>query len=103
MLIFYLQRLYFRIYFCGYAPVSLIYRQNIGEVETITQKGMPLGHITNFPYTRTRITLYPGDTILICSDGLTELFNEKNEMLETENLILLLQKVGTKSPKEIIN
>jgi CHASE2 domain-containing sensor protein len=84
-------------------PPVLIYRHNSGEVETITQKGMPLGHITNFPYTRTRIKLLPGDTILICSDGLTELFNEKNEMLETENLILLLQKVGTKSPKEIIN
>ena len=84
-------------------PPVLIYRHNIGEVETITLKGMPLGHITNFPYTRTRIKLYPGDTILISSDGLTELFNEKNEMLETENLILLLKKVGTKSPKEIIS
>lgn len=84
-------------------PPVLIYRHNIGEVETITLKGMPLGHITNFPYTKTRIQLNPGDTILICSDGLTELFNEKNEMLEIENLILLLQKVSTKSPKEIIN
>jgi sigma-B regulation protein RsbU (phosphoserine phosphatase) len=84
-------------------PPVLLYRYDSGEVETITLKGMPLGHIANFPYSRERIKLNPGDTILLSSDGLTELFNEKNEMLEPEKLTFLMQSVGNKSPKEIIN
>ena len=64
---------------------------------------MPLGHIDNFPYSVSKVQLYPGDIILISSDGLTELFNERKEMIDSETITLLLQNAGNKSPKEIIS
>ena len=84
-------------------PPVLIYRSNEKNVESIILKGMPLGHIENFPYSVSKVQLYPGDIILISSDGLTELFNERKEMLDSETISQLLINAGNKSPQEIIS
>ncbi len=84
-------------------PPILIYRSKGKNVESITLKGMPLGHIDNFPYSVSKVQLNPGDIILISSDGLTELFNERKVMIDSETISLLLQNAGNKSPKEIIS
>ena len=84
-------------------PPVLIYRSKEKNVESIILKGMPLGHIDNFPYSISKVQLYPGDIILISSDGLTELFNERKEMIDSETISMLLQNAGNKSPKEIIS
>lgn len=83
-------------------PPILIYRSKEKNVESIILKGMPLGHIVNFPYSVSKIQLYPGDIILISSDGLTELFNDRNEMIESETISSLLNNASNKSPQEII-
>jgi CHASE2 domain-containing sensor protein len=84
-------------------PPVLIYRSKEKNVESVILKGMPLGHIDNFPYSVSKVQLYSGDIILISSDGLTELFNERKEMIDSDTISLLLQNAGTKSPKEIIS
>jgi serine phosphatase RsbU (regulator of sigma subunit) len=61
-------------------PPVLIYRAETGSVETIGSKAMPLGAPGNFPYEENSITLAPGDTILLMSDGLIEMFNGQKEM-----------------------
>jgi len=84
-------------------PPVLIYRSKEKNVESFILKGMPLGHINNFPYSVSKVQLYPGDIILISSDGLTELFNERKEMLDSETISQLLKNAGNKSPQEIIS
>ena len=52
-----------------------------GEVEEVVLKGMPLGAFPGFPYRQARLSLRPGDAVLLMTDGLEELFNAEREML----------------------
>ena len=54
-------------------------------IEEVALKGMPLGAVSDFPYQTQSTELFVGDTLLLLSDGLPELFNKEKEML-TENL-----------------
>ena len=60
-------------------PPLFIYRKQSNTVEEIMLNGMPLGAIKNFPYEIEETEISTGDTILLLSDGLPELKNEKNE------------------------
>ncbi|QQS37753.1 MAG: tetratricopeptide repeat protein [Ignavibacteriales bacterium] len=82
-------------------PPALIYRSSSGTVETISLKGLPLG-VTDYTYSKTKIKLESGDTVMLMSDGLPELFNDKNEMFGYENLNKLLETSGKSTPEEII-
>ncbi len=42
---------------------------------------MPLGSFADFPYQQEEVTLYPGDTVLLMSDGFAEMFNTDGDML----------------------
>jgi len=58
-------------------PHILILRGDSGDVERHVLKAMPLGAFATFPYMGCEIPFYPGDTLLLMSDGLTELFNSR--------------------------
>jgi serine phosphatase RsbU (regulator of sigma subunit) len=83
-------------------PPTLIYRKSEMAVEEIVLKGMPLGAVNNFPYQLKETTINTGDTILLQSDGLPELFNDKKEMFSYERAVQEFSKVAHKSPEEII-
>jgi len=84
-------------------PPIYWYQSKNNFVEKITLKGSPLGFLTNFPYEIMKIELHKGDVLLISSDGLTELFNEENEMLSEESITSTLQKNGNDSAEIIIS
>jgi len=84
-------------------PPALIYRKKNKSVEEIFIKGMPLGTIKTFPYRIEESFLENGDTILLYSDGLPELVNEKEEMYGYDRIKKELSSVGEKNPEEIIN
>jgi serine phosphatase RsbU (regulator of sigma subunit) len=67
-------------------PPLLIYRKQSGTVEEIKIKGMPLGAVETFPYETTEVTLDQGDTVLLMTDGLAELFNQDRESFGMERL-----------------
>lgn len=67
-------------------PPVLLYRGAAAAVEEIVLKSMPLGAHERFPYEERTLELSVGDTVLLMSDGLTELFNGGNEMLEMPRL-----------------
>jgi len=50
-------------------PPLLLYRVETKRVEEILLQGMPLGITTSFEYDQYECDLYPGDTLLIMSDG----------------------------------
>ena len=67
-------------------PSLLIYRKETGTIEEITVKGMPLGAVASFPYETVETGLNPGDTVLLMSDGILELFNEMNELFGSDKV-----------------
>jgi|GEM_PF-4294292 len=84
-------------------PPALIYRVKNKSVEEILLKGMPLGTMKKFPYKKIEGRLNSGDRILLYSDGLPELANEKDQMFGYDRIITEFQSVGEKEPKEIVN
>ena len=83
-------------------PPLFIYRNKSQKIDEIFLKGMPLGAHEGFTYKQKETKLEPGDTILILSDGLPELFNDKMEMFDYPRVKALFKEVAEKSPDEII-
>lgn len=82
----------------------LVYRQDSGEIERINAAGMWLGiddNIEGFLQERT-LTLNPGDTILLYTDGITEYHNYQGEMFGVERLQQFLTQHGSDSPERIV-
>lgn len=84
-------------------PPLILFRELENTIEEIPLKGMPLGSFTNFPFVKRRIKLLPGDTILLLTDGLPELFNENNEMFGYKRLKEIVNANRTKSVDEILH
>ena len=84
-------------------PPIYIFRNKTKQVEELTIKGMPLGAFDNFNYYDERVKLHQGDTVLLLSDGLPELFNEKKEMYDYPRIKETFKQVGETSPQNIIN
>ncbi len=83
-------------------PPAFLYHHASGEVEEITLKGMPLGAFTDYPYQQIETTLEPGDCLLLLSDGLAEIFDEHNEMVDYPRVKSAFEKVGGLEPAAII-
>ncbi|MCB0742829.1 MAG: serine/threonine-protein phosphatase, partial [Ignavibacteriae bacterium] len=83
-------------------PPALIYRKKNRALEEIFMKGMPLGSMNNFPYDVKESHLESGDTILLVSDGLPELTNDKSEMYGYDRTKIEFHLVGEKEPEEIV-
>ncbi|MGE5500139.1 MAG: SpoIIE family protein phosphatase, partial [Syntrophothermus sp.] len=83
-------------------PPMQIYRKEKGEVEELLLKGMPLGAFNDFPYKKISAHLCHNDVILLMSDGLTEMFNEKKETYGMEKVVDSLKESADKSAQEII-
>jgi len=83
-------------------PTPLIYRAAKKKVEAIDLKGIPLGCFLQYPYQEKKVTLSPGDTVVLMSDGFLEMFNDKMETMEYSHVKEIIREVGDKSPQEII-
>lgn len=83
-------------------PPALLYRSKTKTIEEIILKGMPLGAYQDFPYELRSAEIFPGDTLLLLSDGLPELFNRNKEMFGYERVMETYKKAAGKSSEEII-
>ena len=83
-------------------PPFYIYRRATKSVEDFVIKGMPLGAFDSFAYKTIETQLVSGDTVLFMSDGLPELFNDKNEMLDYSRIREAFKEVAEKSPNQIV-
>jgi len=83
-------------------PPALLYRSKTKTIEEIILKGMPLGAVQDFPYELRHTEIYPGDTLLLMSDGLPEMFNKDKELFGYERVIETYQRAADKNPEEII-
>ncbi|MCK5057460.1 MAG: SpoIIE family protein phosphatase [Candidatus Aminicenantes bacterium] len=85
----------------GMPPVYLL-REAGGRVEDILLKAPPLGAFNDFSYPAKEVELSPGDTLLLLSDGLPELFDRKGRMFGYSRVKRIFEKAVGKTPEQII-
>jgi sigma-B regulation protein RsbU (phosphoserine phosphatase) len=56
------------------------------QVEYISASGLPIGAMVDASYDEFRLQLLPGDLIILCSDGIIEAMNERQEIFGFERL-----------------
>ena len=84
-------------------PPALIYRAEENLVEEILLEGMPLGGFIGAERQEASSDLQSGDTVFLMSDGLPEMLNPENEMLDYPKTKELFEEVADQSPKTIID
>lgn len=82
-------------------PPIYIYRKNSKQVEEFVIKGMPLGAVESFPYQTIETKLENGDTVLLMSDGLPELFNDQNDTFDDFRVKEIFKDVAELPANEI--
>ena len=84
-------------------PPLLIYRKKTNTVEEFKIKGMPLGAVESYPYEMVDIELEAGDTVILMTDGLLDLFNKDKESFGEERLKEIFLKNAGERVNEIVN
>ena len=86
----------------GMPPIFLFRREGMITEEHLIQ-GMPLGSMEKFPYEIKETKLAPGDTIMLMSDGLAELQNERQELFGYAKVRNSFEAVADHDPEDIIS
>jgi serine phosphatase RsbU (regulator of sigma subunit) len=84
-------------------PPLLVYRKKTNKVEEYKIKGMPLGAVESYPYETVEIELETGDTVVLMTDGLPELFNKNKESFGEERLKEIILQNAYEPVNEIVN
>jgi len=83
-------------------PSFLLYKKSEKRILEFETDGMPLGALSDSSFRMNRFNVDTGDAILILSDGLPELFNDKKELFGYARVEEEFLKTAEKSPNEII-
>jgi len=86
------------IVFVGAGGPPAVMARAAGEFELIQCEGFPLGVTDDAVYESAKIAVQPGDSLLLFSDGVTEIHSADNQQLGTEGLATLLKKLGYPAP-----
>ncbi len=78
---------------CGQEP-ALVWRAGTGEVEELGYTGPLLGITTDAPFEQAQTFLHSGDIVVIFTDGLTDIGEDRRKMLNVEGITALLQTHG---------
>jgi serine phosphatase RsbU (regulator of sigma subunit) len=84
----------------GHMPTLL--RSSAGPVRPIGNHGLPLGLFANAGLTNTRVTLRPGDTMLLYTDGVTEA-RQGREQYGEQRLRALLSATGQLGAQDLVD
>jgi sigma-B regulation protein RsbU (phosphoserine phosphatase) len=83
-------------------PHPVIRRKN-GEIEQFGPGGFPVGLLSGATYQQFDVQLYPGDRLLILSDGFTECPNASGQMLCEEGLATMIAELGDMSDETLLS
>jgi serine phosphatase RsbU (regulator of sigma subunit) len=84
-------------------PPLFIYRRKTNKIEEYKIKGMPLGALDSFPYETIETELDFGDTVLLMTDGLPELFDKNKQSFGNDKLKEIFIQNANEPVNEIIN
>ncbi|MGH9499315.1 MAG: PP2C family protein-serine/threonine phosphatase [Terriglobales bacterium] len=79
-----------------------ILRRSSGNIERLTNGGLPLGILADAAYEPGTVTLQPGDWLVIFTDGVVEALNAKDEEYEEWRLLKVLQDGISVTPAELL-
>jgi serine phosphatase RsbU (regulator of sigma subunit) len=83
-------------------PPALIRHKPQGQVQAIdTNINFPLGVISETVYGVAEVSLEPGDTVVIYTDGVTEAMNQQSKQFGTARLYDVL-KEGSSEPAQVL-
>jgi serine phosphatase RsbU (regulator of sigma subunit) len=70
---------------CGHMP-GLLFRKRSGKIHELMAGGSILGAFEDFGYTEESLAMETGDTLLLYTDGVTDMENPSGEKFESERL-----------------
>jgi serine phosphatase RsbU (regulator of sigma subunit) len=82
-----------RFSLAGHLPI-LRYRRGAVEVEEVHVQQVPLGVLEDYTFTEAPVGSQPGDVFAILTDGLTEVFNSRDEELGLDAIKRLVHAHG---------
>ncbi len=82
----------------GHNPPFLLGRQGVRRLET---GGMIVGLFANATYDQETLTLDPGDTLVVFSDGVSEAQSASGEEFGEDRLLACLQACGNAAPADL--
>lgn len=85
----------------GHNPAYLIRSSIDGEVESLMRTGIPLGMFEDVSWEQDRVTLEPGDVLLLYTDGVTEAQDASQSLYEDYRLLTTSKANLAKSAGEI--
>jgi serine phosphatase RsbU (regulator of sigma subunit) len=72
-------------------PPFLLYRRDCGKTLTIEAPSNLLGAMPNMEFEESALTMSPGDTLFVYTDGLTDRRNKEGEFYSIDRIGLLLE------------
>src|SRR5207248_11706274 len=83
----------------GHLP-PLLYRPGSGAVEAMPKEraGVPLGILEGFAFAAHPVSLRPGDSLLLFSDGVTDAVNLGQQAFGAQGITAAVQELGSASP-----
>ncbi|MEZ4714221.1 MAG: PP2C family protein-serine/threonine phosphatase [Caldilineaceae bacterium] len=85
----------------GHSPV--IYRAAAADAQLLPADSAPIGVLPECDVTNHQMHLWPGDILVVGSDGITDARNVAGEMFGLERLLNLINKHADESAPEIVN
>jgi signal transduction histidine kinase/ligand-binding sensor domain-containing protein/serine phosphatase RsbU (regulator of sigma subunit) len=83
-------------------PPAFLYRGDRGEAEEILVEGLPLGAMADSDYSLRVVEFKRGDSLVLISDGLPELRNEKGDPLGYPAVQNVVTERGTASADDLL-
>jgi sigma-B regulation protein RsbU (phosphoserine phosphatase) len=83
----------------GHCPPLLIQGKGVTRIQAT---GLPIGLFAQSQFASTNVTLAPGDTLLLYTDGLTESRNPSNVEYGEDRLRSFVGHQGSIAPKELV-
>ena len=81
----------------------MVWRSGTQSCEWLDAEGLILGVMRNVDYEKKQVPLYPGDILLLYTDGITEAANPDKEMFGEDRLFSLFKQCHTLPPQQIID
>ncbi len=91
----------FRWVHAGHEP-AILYDPGKGSFELLSGEGLPLGIMEDWDYAEAEKEIYPGQIILIGTDGIKETANIRDELFGAERFHAAIREHAAKPAKEIV-
>jgi sigma-B regulation protein RsbU (phosphoserine phosphatase) len=74
-----------------------------GQATQLDMPGVPLGSFAGSKYEDFQVPLAAGDVFVLCSDGLSEAFDETGQEFGAARVIEVVERTYTRAAKEIVD